>query len=56
MAHPYGVACIKLGLQKQVRMGALETKRDWGFALDYVEPMRHMLQQEKAQNYVIAAL
>jgi GDPmannose 4,6-dehydratase len=50
----HGVARIKLGLQKTLKMGNLESKRDWGFAGDYVEPMWQMLQQEKAQDYVIA--
>ncbi len=50
----YGVARIKLGLQKRLKMGNIEAQRDWGFALDYVEPMWKMLQQEKAQDYVIA--
>lgn len=49
-----GVARIKLGLQKSLKMGNLEAQRDWGFAGDYVEAMWLMLQQEKAQDYVIA--
>jgi GDPmannose 4,6-dehydratase len=48
-------ACrIKLGLLKELRMGNLEAKRDWGFAGDYVKAMWLMLQQEKPQDYVIA--
>lgn len=47
-------ARIKVGLQKQLFMGNLEAKRDWGFAGDYVEAMWLMLQQEKADDYVIA--
>lgn len=48
------VARIKLGLQKELRMGNLDAKRDWGFAGDYVEAMWLMLQQDKADDYVIA--
>lgn len=47
------VARIKLGLQKELRLGNLEAKRDWGFAGDYVEAMWLMLQQEKADDYVV---
>jgi GDPmannose 4,6-dehydratase len=50
----HGVARIKMGLQKTLKMGNLEAQRDWGFAGDYVEAMWLMLQQEKAQDYVIA--
>jgi GDPmannose 4,6-dehydratase len=45
---------IKLGLQKELRMGNLDSKRDWGFAGDYVKAMWLMLQQEKADDYVIS--
>jgi GDPmannose 4,6-dehydratase len=45
---------IKLGLQKKLFMGNLDSKRDWGFAGDYVEAMWMMLQQEKADDFVIA--
>jgi len=48
------VARIKLGLQQELRMGNLDAKRDWGFAGDYVEAMWLMLQQEQAEDYVIA--
>ncbi len=48
-----GVARIKLGLTKELRLGNLEAKRDWGFAGDYVEAMYLMLQQEKPDDYVI---
>lgn len=48
------VAKIKLGLQKELKLGNLEAKRDWGFAGDYVEAMWLMLQQEKPDDYVIA--
>jgi GDPmannose 4,6-dehydratase len=50
----YSVARIKLGLQKKLTMGNLEAERDWGFAGDYVRAMWAMLQQEKADDYVIA--
>lgn len=49
-----GVAKIKLGLQKELRLGNLESKRDWGFAGDYVEAMWLMLQQDKPDDFVIA--
>jgi len=47
-------ARIKLGLQDCLYLGNLDAKRDWGFAGDYVEAMWLMLQQEKADDYVIA--
>jgi GDPmannose 4,6-dehydratase len=50
----HGVARIKLGLQKELRMGNLEARRDWGFAGDYVEAMWLMLQQDEPEDYVIA--
>lgn len=50
-----GVARIKLGLAKEVRLGNLEARRDWGFAGDYVKAMWMMLQQETAENYVIGS-
>ncbi|HKI36239.1 MAG TPA: GDP-mannose 4,6-dehydratase [Gemmataceae bacterium] len=49
-----GVARIKLGLAKELRLGNLEAKRDWGFAGDYVKAMWLMLQQERPDDYVIA--
>jgi GDPmannose 4,6-dehydratase len=49
-----GVARIKLGLAKDLRLGNLDAKRDWGFAGDYVEAMWLMLQQKQAKDYVIA--
>jgi GDPmannose 4,6-dehydratase len=49
-----GAARIKMGLQKELRLGNLEARRDWGFAGDYVEAMWLMLQQKKADDYVIA--
>ncbi len=48
-----GVARIKLGKQEKISLGNLDSKRDWGFAGDYVEAMWLMLQQEKAENFVI---
>ncbi len=45
---------IKLGLQKHLYLGNMDAKRDWGFAGDYVEAMWLMLQQEKAEDFVIA--
>lgn len=48
------VAKIKLGVQNELRMGNLDAKRDWGFAGDYVKAMWMMLQQEKADDYVVA--
>jgi GDPmannose 4,6-dehydratase len=47
------VAHIKLGLAKEVRLGNLESRRDWGFAGDYVDAMWRMLQQDKPDNFVI---
>jgi len=48
-----GVARIKLGLAKELRLGNLDARRDWGFAGDYVEAMWLMLQQDKPDNYVV---
>ena len=48
-----GVARIKLGLARELRLGNLDARRDWGFAGDYVEAMWRMLQQPSAQDYVI---
>ena len=48
-----GVARIKLGMQDELRLGNLDSRRDWGFAGDYVEAMWLMLQQEKPDSYVI---
>lgn len=50
----HSVAQISLGKQKKLELGSLEPKRDWGFAGDYVEAMWLMLQQERADDYVIA--
>jgi len=48
------VARIKLGLQDYVELGNLDSKRDWGYAGDYVEGMWRMLQQDKPGEYVLA--
>jgi GDPmannose 4,6-dehydratase len=49
-----GVARIYHGLSKELRLGNLEAKRDWGYAGDYVKAMWLMLQQEMPEDYVIA--
>jgi GDPmannose 4,6-dehydratase len=49
-----GVARIKLGLQKELRLGNLDAQRDWGFAGDYVRAMWLMLQQDAPDDYVVA--
>lgn len=49
-----GVARIKLGMAKELRLGNLDAKRDWGFAGDYVRAMWLMLQQNEPDDYVIA--
>jgi GDPmannose 4,6-dehydratase len=49
-----GVARIKLGLATELRLGNLDAQRDWGFAGDYVRAMWMMLQQERADDYVVA--
>jgi GDPmannose 4,6-dehydratase len=49
-----GVARIKLGLDKELRLGNLEAQRDWGFAGDYVKAMWMMLQQDQPDDYVIS--
>jgi GDPmannose 4,6-dehydratase len=48
------VARIKLGLQKELRLGTLDARRDWGYAPDYVHAMWLMLQQDHPDDYVIA--
>ncbi|MEP7133960.1 MAG: GDP-mannose 4,6-dehydratase [Chloroflexota bacterium] len=48
-----GVAKIKLGLAKELRLGNLESQRDWGFAGDYVDAMWRMLQQDKPDSFII---
>ncbi len=47
-------ARIKIGLQEKLYLGNLDARRDWGFAGDYVEAMWLMLQQERADDYVVA--
>jgi len=49
-----GAARIKLGLAKELPMGNLDAKRDWGHARDYVKAMHLMLQQDIAEDYVVA--
>ena len=48
------LARIKLGLQDRISLGNLDSARDWGFAGDYVDAMRLMLQQDEPDDYVIA--
>lgn len=48
------VARIKLGLSQELRLGNLDAKRDWGHARDYVKAMWLMLQQDEADDYVVA--
>ena len=48
-----GVARIKLGLAKEILLGNLDARRDWGYAGDYVEAMWRMLQQPTPQDYVV---
>ena len=48
------VARIKLGRQRELRLGNLDAKRDWGFAGDYVDAMWRMLQQPRPDDYVVA--
>lgn len=50
----YHVAMIKHGLAKELRLGNLDARRDWGFAGDYVEAMWLMLQQDKPEDFVIS--
>jgi GDPmannose 4,6-dehydratase len=47
-------AAIKLGLEKELRLGNLDAERDWGYAKDYVEAMWLMLQRDEPEDYVIA--
>jgi GDPmannose 4,6-dehydratase len=48
------VARIKLGMQDSITLGNIDAKRDWGFAGDYVDAMWRMLQQDEADDYVVA--
>lgn len=50
----YGAARIKLGLAQELRMGNLDSMRDWGFAGDFVDAMWRMLQQDKPEDFVMA--
>jgi GDPmannose 4,6-dehydratase len=50
----YGVARIKLGVDRELRLGNLEARRDWGFAGDYVRAMRLMLRRPEPGDYVVA--
>jgi GDPmannose 4,6-dehydratase len=49
----YGAAQIKLGLAKELRLGNLDSRRDWGYAGDYVKAMWQMLQQDVPTDYVV---
>lgn len=49
-----GVARIKLGLSRELRLGNIDAKRDWGHARDYVKAMWLMMQQSKPDDYVVA--
>lgn len=50
-----GAVKIKLGLEKEIRLGNLEARRDWGHSRDYVKAMWLMLQQDEPEDYVIAS-
>ena len=50
-----GAAAISLGLERQLRLGDLAARRDWGFAGDYVRAMWLMLQAEEPDDYVVAS-
>lgn len=49
-----GVTKIKLGLEKEIRLGNLDARRDWGYSPDYVRAMWLMLQQDQPDDYVVA--
>ena len=51
----HGIAQIRKGLQDKIVLGNLNSKRDWGYAPEYVEAMWLMLQQEKPDDYVVAS-
>jgi len=51
----HGVARIKLGLSDEIRLGNLDSQRDWGYARDYVRAMWLMLQQDEPDDYVVAS-
>ena len=48
------MARIKLGLADELRLGNLDSRRDWGFAGDFVEAMYLMLQQDEPDDYIVA--
>jgi GDPmannose 4,6-dehydratase len=50
----YGVARIKLGVERELHLGNLEARRDWGYAPDYVRAMHLMLQQPEPDDFVVA--
>jgi GDPmannose 4,6-dehydratase len=50
----HGVAQIKLGHQQELRLGNLDSQRDWGFAGDYVDAMWRMLQQDDPGDFVVS--
>ena len=50
-----GAARIKAGLEKELRLGNLEARRDWGHAKDYIRAMHLMLQQEQPEDFVVAS-
>jgi GDPmannose 4,6-dehydratase len=50
----HGVARVKLGLDDELRLGNMDSRRDWGYAGDYVKAMWMMLQQDQPADYVIA--
>ena len=49
----HGVACIKMGMAKDLHLGNLEARRDWGFAGEYVQAMWMMLQRQKPEDFVV---
>ena len=49
----FGAALIKLGMARDLRLGNLDAKRDWGYAGDYVQAMWLMLQQDAPDDYVV---
>lgn len=49
----YGAARIKMGLAKELRLGNLESRRDWGYAGDYVEAMWRIMQNDHAEDFVV---
>jgi GDPmannose 4,6-dehydratase len=51
----HGAASIAVGLEDELRLGALDARRDWGYAGDYVRAMRLMLRQDEPGDYVIAS-